>query len=215
MTTLESQEVTGAFGKAVQCALERGKAQAVEELCEKKVITVPAAEVPGYNPNAYGDLVAAMEELKHLEFPHIAQMERDQDYPISVIMQGLTLARHMAEDAESQPDYFLKPDVSQLQVPIFAEPKDILRPFALQEEIPLKKSLEKHEERALKKKGVKGKAILCGLGLAHIPRSDGVPVCVPTVAPSDVELLKRIGESEQLAHQAVSSSARRTRSSHL
>ena len=43
MTTLESQEVTGTFGKVVQCACERGKAQAVEELCEKKVIPVPAA----------------------------------------------------------------------------------------------------------------------------------------------------------------------------
>ena len=67
--------------------------------------------MPGYNPNAYGDLVAAIGELKNLEFPHISQMERDQDYPIVVIMQGLTLGRHMAKDAESQSDYFLKPDV--------------------------------------------------------------------------------------------------------
>ncbi|GKA71563.1 retrovirus-related pol polyprotein from transposon TNT 1-94 [Tanacetum coccineum] len=29
-----------------------------------------------------------------LELPHIAQLERDQDYPIDVIMAGLTLARH-------------------------------------------------------------------------------------------------------------------------
>jgi hypothetical protein len=163
MTTLESQEVTGAFGKAVQCACERGKAQAVEELCEKKVIPIPAAEVPGYNPNAYGDLVAAMEDLKHLEFSHIAQVERDQDHPISVIMQGLTLARHMAEDAESLPDCYLKPDVSRLQVPIFVQPRDILNPYVLEREVPLQEALEKHAERAAMKKGVKDKAILCGV----------------------------------------------------
>ena len=78
----------------------------------KNNLTFPAVEVPGYNANAYSDLVAAMEKLKLLEFPHIAQLERNQDYPIVVIMQGLTLARHMAEDAESQQDYYLKPDVS-------------------------------------------------------------------------------------------------------
>ncbi|GJS11675.1 hypothetical protein Tco_0368471 [Tanacetum coccineum] len=89
-------------------------------LHEKKLLTVPAAQVPGYNDNAYEELVAAMETMKLLELPHIAQLERDQDYPIDVIMAGLTLARHATEGAEAQPDYFLKPDVAQLQVPIFA-----------------------------------------------------------------------------------------------
>ncbi|GJY35539.1 hypothetical protein Tco_0420917 [Tanacetum coccineum] len=98
-----------------QCALARGKAEAVEELHEKKLLTVPAAQVPGYNDNAYEELVAAMETMKLLELPHIAQLERDQDYPIDVIMAGLTLARHATEGAEAQPDYFLKPDMAQLQ----------------------------------------------------------------------------------------------------
>ncbi|GJZ88327.1 reverse transcriptase domain-containing protein [Tanacetum coccineum] len=113
------------------CALARGKAEAVEELHEKKLLTVPAAQVPGYNDNAYEELVAAMETMKLLELPHIAQLERDQDYPIDVIMAGLTLARHATEGAEAQPDYFLKPDVAQLQVPIFARPRDILNAFFL------------------------------------------------------------------------------------
>ena len=83
-------------------------------------MVVPVAEVPGYNAHAYEDLVAAMDKLKVLELPHIAMMERDQDYPISVIMQGLTSARHQVEGAKDQPDYFLKPDESQLRVPIFS-----------------------------------------------------------------------------------------------
>ena len=153
MSTLEAREVKEAFGDVVKCALARGKAEAVEELCENHLLTVPAAQVPGYNENAYGELVAAMERMKLLELPHIAQLERDQDYPISVIMEGLTLERHTAEDAEEQNDYYLKPDISQLQVPIFARPRDILNPFALEKEVPLKEALEAHLMRLAKKKG--------------------------------------------------------------
>ena len=71
-------------------------------------------------------------------------------------MEGLTLSRHRGEDAESQPDYFLKPDVAQLQVPIFARPRHILNPFALEKEILLKESLEAHAMRAEKKKRSEG-----------------------------------------------------------
>ncbi|GKD43887.1 hypothetical protein Tco_1268532, partial [Tanacetum coccineum] len=95
MSTLESQEVKQSFGDVVKCALARGKAEAVEELHEKKLLTVPAAQVPRYNDKAYEELVAAMEAMKLLELPHIAQLER-------------------------QPNYFLKPNMAQLQVPIFA-----------------------------------------------------------------------------------------------
>ena len=140
------------FGKVVQCALAHGKAETVEELCASKVLDMSPSQVPGYNATAYDELLAAMGKLKLLELPHIGMMERDQDYPIGVIMEGLTLARHRVEDAEAQPDYYLKPDVSQLQVPIFACPRDILNPFALEKEIPLKESLEAHEMRLAKKK---------------------------------------------------------------
>ncbi|GJU14773.1 hypothetical protein Tco_1142739 [Tanacetum coccineum] len=76
-------EVKQSFGDVVKYALARGKAEAVEELHEKKLLTVPAAQVPRYNHNAYEELVAAMEAMKLLELPHIAQLERDQDYPIA------------------------------------------------------------------------------------------------------------------------------------
>ncbi|GJZ31291.1 hypothetical protein Tco_0576338 [Tanacetum coccineum] len=70
-------------------------------------------------------------------------------------------------------DEFIElPHIAQLEhepgfthrcVPIFACPRDILNPFALEKEIPLKESLEAHAIRLAKKKGVKGKAILCGV----------------------------------------------------
>jgi hypothetical protein len=88
MGTLEYQEVVEAFGNVVQCAVVRGKAEAMEELHEGKMLTVPLAEVPSYNGDAYAELVAAKEKMK-FEFPRIAQLELDQDYLISVIMEGL------------------------------------------------------------------------------------------------------------------------------
>lgn len=212
MSTLESPEVVEAFGKVVECDVARGKAQAVEELCEGHLLTVPLAEVPGYNANTFDELVEAMENMKVFDFPHIARLERDQNYPINLIMQGLTLARHEAEDAEGHPDFFLKPDPSQLKVPVFARPRHMLNPFALEKEITLKRCLELHVTRAAHKKGIKGKADLCGVGATHLPRSDGVPVSVPTVSLEDSSLLKRLDEAGDLASSVSSSSHRRARS---
>ena len=209
MGTLESQEVLEAFGKVVECALARGKAQAAEELHESQMLTVPLAEVPGYKADAFDEMVEAMEKMKVFDFPHIARLERDQDYPISVIMQGLTLAKHIAEDAKAQPDFFLKPDESQLKVPVFVRPRHMLNPFALEKEISLKKCLEAHLTRVARKKGVQGKAVLCGVGAAHLPRSDGTPVSVPTVSQEDSSLLRRLSEAGELASTASSSSHRR------
>ena len=188
-----------AFGKVVECAMERGKSQEMEELHETKVLTTALTEVPGYNADAYNELLQAMERMKLLELPRIARLERDQDQPISVIMAGLTLGRHISEGAEAEPDFFLKPDESQLQVPVFAKPRDILNPFALEKEVPLKDVLVKHAERAARKKGIKGKAIMCGLGAAHIPRSDRIPVSVPTVSPKDALLLAKLQEAKSAA----------------
>ncbi|GJT95377.1 hypothetical protein Tco_1090895 [Tanacetum coccineum] len=182
MCSLESQEVKQVFRDVVKCALARGKAEAVEELHEQKLLTVPAKQVPGYNKDTYKELIASMERMKVLELPHIARLERYQDYPIDVIMAGLTLARHTTENAEAQPNYFLKPDVAQLQ-----------------------EDLEAHAMRLAKKEGVKGKAILCGVGAAHIPRSDGIPVSVATVSPKDGDLLRKLEGAGESAYQVCDS----------
>ena len=204
MGTLESPEVVGAFGKVVECAVARGKAQAAEELAEGQLLTVPLAEVPEYNADAFEELVKAMEGMKLFEILHIARLERDQDCPITVIMAGLTLGRHILENAEAQSDFYLKPDESQLQVPVFAQPRDILNPFAIEKEVPLKEVLERHAEREAREKGIKGKATLCGVGAAHIPRSDGVVVSVATVSPKDALLLRKLQEAGSFADQGRS-----------
>ena len=212
MSTLEHPEVTSSFGKVVQCAVAHGKALVAEELAEAKSLSVPLAEVPGYKASAYDELKAAMGELKKLELPHVARLERDQDQPIDVIMAGLTLPRHLQEGAEQQSDFYLKPDVSQLKVPIFARPRDILNPFRIEKEVSLQCSLNAHASRCALKKGIKGKAILCGIGAAHQPRSDGVPVTVATVSLSDAELLRRLRDAKDAALGGSSTQLRRVNS---
>ena len=64
--------------------------------------------------------------------------------------------------------------------------------------------------RLVKKEGVKGKAILCGIGAAHIPRSDGVPVNVATVSPKDSDLLKKLEEAGSAAYWVGSSELKRS-----
>lgn len=59
----------GAFGKVVECAVAHGKAQAVEELAEGQLLTVPIAEVLEYNAGVFEDLVKAMEGMKLFELP--------------------------------------------------------------------------------------------------------------------------------------------------
>lgn len=97
-------------------------------------------------------------------------------------------------------------------MPVFARPHNILNPFALEKEVPLKESLEAHATRLAKKKGVKGKAILCGIGATHLPRSDGVPVSVATVSRQDSDLLKKLKEARDAASHVGGSSLRRCNS---
>ena len=88
----------------------------------------------------------------------------------------------------------------------------MLNPFALEKEILLKASLEAHAMRLARKEDVKGKAILCGVGATHIPRSDGIPVSVATVSPEDSSLLKKLEEAKDAAYRVGSLEHRRSHS---
>ncbi|GJV55689.1 hypothetical protein Tco_1456694 [Tanacetum coccineum] len=51
--------------------VDRDRQKRWRNCMKEKLLTVPAAQVPGYNDNAYEELVAAMETMKLLELPHI------------------------------------------------------------------------------------------------------------------------------------------------
>ena len=212
MGVLEHPVITAAFGKVVNCARAHGKTLAVSELAAAGHLKVAPSDVPSFKADSYAQLATAMLELKELELPLVGQLERDQDQPIDVIFVGLTLPRHLKEGAEEQPDFYLKPDLSQLKVPVFAHPRHILDPFRIVDEILLQTSLNAHATRCAAKKGIKGKAIMCGIGAAHQPRSDGVPVMVATVSLDDATLLQRLEESKEAAMAESSSPFRCTHS---
>ncbi|GJV86267.1 hypothetical protein Tco_1530205 [Tanacetum coccineum] len=130
-------------------------------------------EYPDKMINAYVELVArgGMKLLELLQIMH--QLEREPGLP------------HRCDNCG---------------FPIFAHPRDILNPFALENEIPLKESLEAHTIRLAKKKGLRASRIYA-LCAAHIPRSDGVPVSVATVSPKDSELSGKLEEAGDAAYQ--------------
>ncbi|GKG24496.1 hypothetical protein Tco_0395124, partial [Tanacetum coccineum] len=104
----EDADVAGAESKAgkVDSGLKRKRATSDDGAGTSKRVryvnlggsTSTEEETPDAPP-----MLAAKEAMKLLELPQIAQPERDQDYPIDVIMAGLTLARHATEGAEVQP----------------------------------------------------------------------------------------------------------------
>lgn len=60
MQVLESPELTDAFEDVIDHAVAFGKAQEIEGLCESNILESPVEQVPGYNPNAFEELVAAL-----------------------------------------------------------------------------------------------------------------------------------------------------------
>ena len=166
LKTLESPHVTGPFGEVVNRAIAHGKTLAVDELCEAKVLKTPPSQVPGYNAQTIDHLGAAMQALKVLELPHIDELEREQDYPITKIMEGLTLSRHLGEGAEEHVDFYLKPSELQLHLPVFATPRSASRPFLLEKEIPLQDALDAHKRKVERGKREAVRAIFCGTGAA-------------------------------------------------
>ena len=101
--------------------------------------------------------------------------------------------RHVGEGAEEQLDYNLKPDESQLQVPVFASPRNILEPFLLEKEISLEDALAAHRRKVDKKRRESMRAIFCGAGAAHL--HGGPSVRLPAVLPTDDELVANIGDA--------------------
>lgn len=122
MGVLESRPIRAAFAEVVNCAIAHGRSNALIEAEKAGLLKDPIETCPRYDAGSLEALTAAMERLKTNDIPGISSLERDQDYPIDVIMTDLTLSRHEGEGAESQPDIYLKPHTSQLQVPVFSYP---------------------------------------------------------------------------------------------
>ena len=54
---MEDPEVVGKFGKVVDCATQRGKSQAMEELAKEKLLKEPLDKCPGYETDSYAQFM--------------------------------------------------------------------------------------------------------------------------------------------------------------
>ncbi|GKC02897.1 putative reverse transcriptase domain-containing protein [Tanacetum coccineum] len=121
----------------------------------------------GNDPKADAKYVEALHALKDLEYPLIDHLEKLKDAPIDLIMVSL----HLESDVEEETPRRIRelcPSSSQLKIPVYPEV---------------------NVSRAEKKKKCRVVCRTHGIGSAHHPRSDGIPVSVPTIAPQGLAIL--------------------------
>nr|GEX66020.1 hypothetical protein [Tanacetum cinerariifolium] len=138
--------------------------------------------IEAYDPDAKAKYVAALQALKDLKYPLVDQLEGLKDAPMDVIMAALYLESDTEDDA-LQHICDLRPNSSQLTIPVYPEVRDPMNPWTFKEEMLLADAIAVNISCAEQKKKC---GIVCrtyGVGSAHHARSDGIPVSVPTVVP--------------------------------
>ncbi|GJZ51227.1 hypothetical protein Tco_0605742, partial [Tanacetum coccineum] len=143
-----------------------------------------------YDPEADSKYVAALHDLKDLNYPLIDELEQLKDAPLDVIMASLYLDSDTGEDA---PQFIrdIRSSSSQLKIPAYPEVRNPRNPWACKDEILLEDATTSNISCAEKKKKKKSR-VICHthrVGLAHHARSDGIPMSVPTVAPQGLQIL--------------------------
>ncbi|GJY77509.1 hypothetical protein Tco_0482625 [Tanacetum coccineum] len=74
-------------------------------------------------------------------------------------------------------------------IPIYPKVRDPKDPWAVKEEMLLEDAIAANKSRAEKKKKCRVVCRTHGIGSAHHPRSDGIPVSAPTVVPQGLAIL--------------------------
>ncbi|GKA63886.1 hypothetical protein Tco_0763492 [Tanacetum coccineum] len=156
------------------------------EMCGVHQTKAEAIEV--YDLEADAKYVAALHALKDLKYPLIDHLEKLKDDPIDLIMASLHLESDVREDT---PQWIceLHPSSTQLKIPVYPKVHEPRDPWAFKEEMLLEDAIMANVSRVEKKKKC---LVVCRtheIGSAHHPRSDGIPVSVPTVAPQGLAIL--------------------------
>ncbi|GJS19663.1 hypothetical protein Tco_0448295 [Tanacetum coccineum] len=115
MKCLESPEyltaLGGVIGRAIDNGIQDGLAAGIDHgKAERGLVDVSA-----YNPSAEADYVAAINALRAVDFPLLAQLESRKDASMADIMDLLRLEGPAAETPEASQ---LQPSPEQLMVPI-------------------------------------------------------------------------------------------------
>ncbi|GJT60483.1 hypothetical protein Tco_1004016 [Tanacetum coccineum] len=159
MKYAESTELRQAFANVVSAGIAKGMSEGLKYGVEHGKAGLELTAVEAYDPEADSKYVAALHDLKDLNYPLIDELEQLKDAPLD------------------------------LKIPVYPEVRDPRNPWACKEEILLEDAIAANISRAEKKKKNRVVCRTHGVGSAHHARSDGIPVSVPTVAPQGLQIL--------------------------
>ncbi|GKF49794.1 hypothetical protein Tco_0143045, partial [Tanacetum coccineum] len=165
MKCAESTDLRQAFANVVSAGIAKGVSEGLKHGVEHVKDQLDLEVIEAYDPKANIKYVATLHALKDLKYPLIDHLEKLKDSPIDLIMASLHLESDVGEEI----------------------PQD---PWAFKEEMLLEDAIIANVNRAEKKK--KKCWVVChthGTGSAHHPRSDSIPVSVPTIAPQGLAYL--------------------------
>ncbi|GJY77625.1 hypothetical protein Tco_0483426 [Tanacetum coccineum] len=188
MKCAEFTELRQAFANVMSVGIAKGVSEGLKHGVEHGKALLDLEVIEAYDPEADAKYVAALHALKDLKYPLIDHLEKLKDAPIDLIMASLHLESDVGEET---PQWIreLRPSSSQLKIPVYTEVCDPRDPWAFKEEMLLEDAIMANVSRAEKKKKCRVVCRTHGIGSAHHPRSDGIPVSVPTVAPQGLAIL--------------------------
>ncbi|GKA91901.1 hypothetical protein Tco_0813826 [Tanacetum coccineum] len=188
MKCAEFTDLRQAFANVVSAGIAKGMSEGLKYGVEHGKAQLDLEVIEAYDPEADAKYVAALHALKDLEYPLIDHLEKLKDAPIDLIMVSLHLESDVGEET---PHWIreLRLSSSQLKVPVYSEVRDPRDLWAFKEEMLLEDAITANVSRAKKKKKCRVVCRTHGIGSAHHPRSNGIPVSVPTVAPQGLAIL--------------------------
>nr|GEW06767.1 hypothetical protein [Tanacetum cinerariifolium] len=184
----ESLELRQAFADVVSAGIAKGLSEGLRHGLEHGQAQLSLESIEAYDLEAEAKFIAALQALKDLKYPLVDQLESLKDVSMDVIMVALYLESDTRDDAP-QDIRDLRPNSSQLTIPVYPEVRDPRNPWACKEEMVLADVIVANISRAEKKKKCRIMFRTHGVGSAHHARSDGVPVSAPTVVPQGLALL--------------------------
>ncbi|GKF13705.1 hypothetical protein Tco_0055167, partial [Tanacetum coccineum] len=147
MKCVESTELRKAFANVGSAGIAKGMSEGLKYGVEhgKAGLELTA------DPKADNKYIAALYNLKDLNYPLIDELEQLKDAPLDVIMTSLYLDSDIGEDSP-QSIRDLRPSSSQLKIPVHPEVRNPRNPWACKDEILLEDVIAANISRAEKKK---------------------------------------------------------------
>ncbi|GJX25575.1 hypothetical protein Tco_0231871 [Tanacetum coccineum] len=99
MKCAESMELRQAFANVVSAGIAKGMSEGLKYGVEHGKAGLELTAMEAYDPKADNKYVAALHNLKDLNYPLIDKLEQSKDAPLDVIMASLYLDSDTDEDA--------------------------------------------------------------------------------------------------------------------